>query len=116
MGLTNLWPSQFGLLRPQISHVAAIRYIIVLLQPNHPTKHFKQKKRPNIISFSYSQFSQMATTAMTTLPQFSGLRPQFSAAPVHNLVSTYHVFFTIHIDTKIEHLKCFSHFSFITFI
>ncbi|KAH1042160.1 Photosystem I reaction center subunit psaK, chloroplastic [Glycine max] len=31
----------------------------------------------------------MATTTviMTTLPQFSGLRPQFSAAPVKNLVA-----------------------------
>nr|ACU16096.1 unknown [Glycine max] len=29
----------------------------------------------------------MATTVMTTLPQFSGLRPQFSAAPVKNLVA-----------------------------
>ncbi|TKY72993.1 Photosystem I reaction center subunit psaK [Spatholobus suberectus] len=29
----------------------------------------------------------MATTVMTTLPQFSGLRPQFSASPVQNLVA-----------------------------
>ncbi|KAI4297454.1 hypothetical protein L6164_037345 [Bauhinia variegata] len=29
----------------------------------------------------------MASTAMTTLPQFTGLRPKFSAAPVQSLVS-----------------------------
>ncbi|XP_054825767.1 photosystem I reaction center subunit psaK, chloroplastic [Prosopis cineraria] len=29
----------------------------------------------------------MATSVMTSLPQFSGLRPQVSAAPVHNLVA-----------------------------
>ncbi|KAL9328494.1 hypothetical protein ACSQ67_003497 [Phaseolus vulgaris] len=29
----------------------------------------------------------MATTAMTTLPQFTGLRPQFSAVPVQSLVA-----------------------------
>ncbi|KAL1370774.1 hypothetical protein HN51_000972 [Arachis hypogaea] len=29
----------------------------------------------------------MATTMMTTLPQFNGLRPKFSASPVQNLVA-----------------------------
>ncbi|KAE9608231.1 hypothetical protein Lal_00003426 [Lupinus albus] len=29
----------------------------------------------------------MATSLMTTLPQFNGLRPKFSPAPLHNMVT-----------------------------
>jgi len=79
---------------PLDTHIAC--YIIALRTARGTQKINLSKKkgecleREQNILFSFSSFfeyQQMATTVMTTLPQFSGLRPQFSAAPVKNLVS-----------------------------
>ncbi|KAL2333358.1 hypothetical protein Fmac_014571 [Flemingia macrophylla] len=59
-------------------------YIKALQQPKKPRKHFKVK---GVLRENNTFSLQMATTVMTTLPQFSGLRPQLTNAPVQNLVA-----------------------------